>query len=403
MARDALRDASAVEPPRRLRQVLSLEDLEAAARRHLPRPVFGYIAGAAETNWSLQDNRAAFSEWGFVPRVLTNTASRHATTTLFGETWAQPFGIAPMGLMALAGYRGDLAMARAAAAAGIPMLLSGASLIAMEDVAAANPAAWFQAYLCGEPEEMLALVERARRAGFGTLVVTVDVPALANRENNVRTGFTVPLRPSARLAWDGLSHPAWSLFTFLRTLLRHGVPRFENHGAVPGLPILARDIAVQRAARDTLDWRILDQVRRAWPGRLVVKGVLDAGDARQAREMGADGVILSNHGGRQLDGSVAPLRVLPEVVAALGDFPVMLDSGVRRGSDVLKALALGARFVFVGRPFLYAVALGGETGVRYAVELLAQEILRNMSMLGVNGLSELGPDRLRRVAGPARA
>jgi L-lactate dehydrogenase (cytochrome) len=385
--------------PRRLRRVLSLDDLESAAQRHLPRPIFGYVAGAAEDNRALRDNRAAFAEWGFVPRALRDTSARSNATTLFGEAWAQPFGIAPTGLASLVAYRGDIALAEAAAAANIPMLMSGASLIAMEEVVRANPRAWFQAYLVGEQAEMMGLVARAARAGFGTLAVTVDVPAIANRENNVRTGFTVPLRPSLRLAWDGVTHPAWSIFTLFRTLLRHGMPHFENHGAMRGMPMLSRHVEQHRAARDTLDWRILERVRAAWPGRLLIKGVMDPADARLARELGADGVIVSNHGGRQLDAAVSPLRVLPGVVAAAGGMVVMLDSGVRRGGDVLTALALGAKFVFLGRPFLFAAALGGAAGVQHAIGLLAEEIRRNMAMLGIGRLDEVGPDRLHRLAG----
>jgi L-lactate dehydrogenase (cytochrome) len=381
--------ATSALPPRRLRRILSLDDFEEAARRHLPRPLFGFIAGAAETNASLDDNRAAFGEWGFVPRVLTDVSQRSQRTTLLGQAYAAPFGIAPMGLGALMAYRGDLVLARAAMQADIPMVISGSSLIRLEELAEAAPGAWFQAYLPGEPPRIAALVERVARAGFGTLVVTVDVTVLANRENNVRSGFSTPLRPNLRLVWDGITRPAWLLGTFGRTLLRHGMPHFENSYATRGAPIVARDVMRDLGLRDHLNWRHIEQIRRQWQGKLVVKGIMRADDARIARESGVDGIIVSNHGGRQLDCTVSPLRVLPGIAEAAGGMTVMMDSGVRRGADVLKALALGADFVFVGRPFLYAASIAGETGVRHAIGILSTEIHRNMGLLGINALSEM--------------
>jgi L-lactate dehydrogenase (cytochrome) len=383
--------------PRRLRRVLSLDDLEPAARRHLPRPIFGYVSGAAETNQSLHDNRAAFRELGFRPRVLTDVSRRSQQTTLFGRSYAAPFGLAPMGISALVAYRGDLVLARAAARANIPMVMSGSSLIRLEEVAGVVPGSWFQAYLPGEPPRIAALVERVARAGFETLVLTVDTAVLPNRENNVRNGFSTPLRPSLRLAWDGITHPRWSIGTFARTLLRHGMPHFENSYAERGAPIIAQNITRDFGMRDHLNWEHLAQIRRQWNGRLVVKGIMRGEDARIARDHGVDGIIVSNHGGRQLDGTVSPLRALPEIVATAGDMPVMMDSGIRRGSDVLKALAFGARFVFVGRPFLYAAAIGGEVGVLHAIDLLSTEINRNMGLLGINTLAEMRPELLFRL------
>jgi L-lactate dehydrogenase (cytochrome) len=385
--------------PRHLRRVLSLDDLETAARRHLPRPIFGYVSGAAETNQSLHDNRAAFQELGFLPRVLTDVSRRSQRTTLFGQDYAAPFGLAPMGISALVAYRGDLVLARAATRAGIPMIMSGSSLIRLEEVAQAAPGSWFQAYLPGEPPRIAALVERVARAGFGTLVLTVDTAVLANRENNVRSGFSTPLRPSLRLAWDGITHPRWSIGTFARTLLQHGMPHFENSYAERGAPIVARNITRDFGMRDHLNWTHLAQIRRQWQGHLVVKGIMHGEDARIAREHGVDGIIVSNHGGRQLDGTVSPLRALPGVVAAAGDVPVMMDSGIRRGSDVLKAVASGARFVFVGRSFLYAAAIGGELGVLHAIELLSTELNRDMGLLGINSLAEMRPELLVRLKG----
>ena len=380
-----------------LRRCLSLEDFEPAARRHLPRPIFGFVAGAAETNWSLRDNREVFAEYGFRPRMLVGVSARSTKTSLFGREYAAPFGIAPMGLSALVAYRGDLVLARAAAHAGVPMIMSASSLIPMEEVIAAAPGTWFQAYLPGEPERIVPLLDRVAAAGFETLVHTVDVTVGANRENNVRAGFSTPLRPGLRLAWDGLVRPRWSVGTFARTLTRHGMPYFENSYASRGAPLLSRHAERDFGERAHLNWEHLALIRKRWRGQLIVKGILCGEDARIAREHGCDGVIVSNHGGRQLDGALSPLRVLPEVVEHAGDMTVMIDSGFRRGGDVLKAIALGARFVFVGRPFLYAAAIGGEAGVQRAIELLGAEILRNMGLLGINRLEEMDAERIVHV------
>lgn len=381
--------------PKRLRRILALDDFETAARRHLPRPIFGYVSGAAETNASLHDNRSAFGEFGFVPRVLVDVSKRTQKVELLGRTYSAPFGIAPMGICALSAYRGDLVLAQAAGQANIPMVMSGSSLICLEEVAKANSAAWFQAYLPGEPDRILALLERVERAGFGTLVLTVDTAVLANRENNIRSGFSTPLRPSLRLAWDVMIRPNWTINTFLRTLLKHGMPHFENSYATRGAPILAKSVMRDFGAKDHLNWRHLELIRERWNGRLVVKGIMSREDACIARDNGVDGIVVSNHGGRQLDGAVSPIRVLPAIADAVGaSIPVMMDGGVRRGSDVLKAIGLGANFVFVGRPFVYAAAILGEAGVCHAISILSMEINRNMGLLGINSLREMSPDRL---------
>ncbi len=376
----------------RLSRLLCLDDFEAAARRHLPRPIFGYVAGASETNRSLRDNRDAFDEWGFLPGVLVNVAVRDPSVELLGQRHALPFGVAPMGIAALWAYRGDLVLAAGAAEAGIAAIMSGSSLIRLEEVARQSPGTWFQAYLPGEQSQIDALIDRVAAAGFRTLVITVDTPVAANRENNLRTGFSTPLRPSLRLAWDGLTHPRWTLGTFLRTIHRHGMPHFENNYATRGAPILSPDVLRDYSDRGHLDWTHLERIRARWPGHLVIKGVMRPADARRARDTGADALIVSNHGGRQLDGTVSPLRMLPEVVAACPGMPVMLDSGVRRGTDVLKALALGARMVFVGRPFAYAASVAGAAGVARAIALLKNEILIDMALLGITRLDELDRD-----------
>jgi L-lactate dehydrogenase (cytochrome) len=379
-----------------LSRILSLDDFERAAKRHLPGPVFAYVSGAVEDNLSFRDNRAAFEEWGFIPRVLVDVSGVSTETELFGHRYSAPFGVAPMGISALSAYRGDLVQAQAARAANIPMIMSATSLIRMEDVCTACPGTWFQAYMPAPPK-IPALVDRVVAAGFKTLVVTVDVAVLSNRENNIRAGFSTPLRPSVALAWQGVTHPRWTLGTFLRTIVRHGVPHFENSQAERGAPIIARNVERDFTARDAFNWAELDKVRKRWPGRLILKGLMSAADAKIARSAGVEGIIVSNHGGRQLDGTVSPLRVLPEIVEVAGDITVMMDSGIRRGTDVMKALALGAKFVFVGRPFNYAASVAGEAGVAHAIKLLQGEVKRNMALVGVTSTRQLDSDLLRRI------
>ncbi len=386
--------------PKSLQRLLCLDDFEAPARKHLPRPVFGFIAGAAETNWSFADNRAAFAEYGLVPRVLIDASKPSQQTTLLGHTYATPFGIAPLGLTALWAYRGDIALATAAKTANIPMILSASSLIRLEDVVEQNENAWFQAYLPGDVARITALIERVAMTRFRTLVVTVDSQVAGNRENNIRSGFSAPLRPSVRLAWDGVTRPRWLIGTFLKTLLRHGVPHFENNDATRGPPIISPNILRDYSDRGQLNWEHFRLVRRLWKGPLFIKGVLDQTDAKIACDAGADGIMVSNHGGRQLDCAVSPLRVLPGIAAVCPNIPVMLDGGVRRGTDVLKALALGAKYVFVGRPFAYAAAIGGVAGVNRAISLLSTEIQRDMSLIGIGRPQDLDPGRLIKVQGP---
>ncbi|MDI5929188.1 alpha-hydroxy acid oxidase [Rhizobium leguminosarum] len=375
---------------RALDKYLCLDDFEKAAKRHLPRPLFGYVSGASETGASLRHNREDLANYAFLPRVLRDVSQRSTRTTIFGESYSAPFGIAPMGISALMAYRGDLVLAQGASQAGIPMIMSGSSLIRLEDVVASAPGTWFQAYLPGEPVRIDALVDRVAEAGFKTLVLTVDTATLANRENNIRAGFSTPLRPSLALAWQGITHPRWTVGTFLRTLLQHGIPHFENSFATRGAPIVSSHVMRDFGRKDHLNWTHLERIRNRWAGRLVVKGLLHPDDAATAQVLGTDGVIVSNHGGRQLDSAISPLAALPGIVERVGEkMPVMVDGGFRRGTDIMKALALGARFVFVGRPFLYAAAVAGLPGVMKAAELLHVELHRNMALLGLSTIDEL--------------
>src|SRR5688572_5381157 len=388
---------SATRPPRVLNRMLALEDFEEEARRYLPRPIFGFVSGGVESNVSRHNNRAVFDEIALVPKMLVDTSTRTQKTTLFGRTYDAPFGIAPMGATAMAAYRGDVVLARAAAEANVPMIMSGSSLMLMEDVRAAGPTSWYQAYLPGEDGPITDMVERAARNGFDTLVLTTDGQVPGNRENNVRNGYSTPLRPSLRLAWDGIIRPRWTLGLFLRTLLLHGMPHFENTGT--RVPALTGSVKRERGRRDKLAWKHVELMRRMWKGRFLLKGILERDDARIARESGLDGIIVSNHGGRNLDGAAATLRVLPGIADAAGGMTVIMDSGIRRGTDVLKALALGANFVFVGRPFLYAAAIAGAPGVHHAIKLLKDEIDRDMALMGITSLAEMSPARLMPARG----
>ncbi|MGH6693446.1 MAG: alpha-hydroxy acid oxidase, partial [Gammaproteobacteria bacterium] len=246
--------------PRVLRHMLALDDFVTAAQGTIPRPIYGYITGGAETNASRRANREVWDEIAFVPRTLVDTSARTQKTTLFGRTYDAPFGIAPMGGTAMAAYQGDLVLARGAAAANVPMILSGASLTTLERVRQEGPTAWFQAYLPGEDGPITELVERVARAQYDTLVLTVDVQVAANRENNVRSGFDTPLRPTPRLAWDSITRPRWLIGMFLRTLLLHGMPHFENMGR--RVPLISRTGERERGRRDRLSWRHLELMRR---------------------------------------------------------------------------------------------------------------------------------------------
>ena len=390
-SRAVFRTARRLRPdvPGFLARYLCLDDFEPAARRTLPRQIYGYYAGSAETGAAFAGNRVSFERIGLVPRVLADVSRRSTGATLFGRSYAVPVGIAPMGLSGLATHRGDLVLAQAARDAGALMVASATSLIPLERLAAEGGARWFQCYLPGEAERIEAMMDRVLAAGYETVVLTADVAVPANREGDLRNGFAIPLEPSLRLVADGLSHPRWSVGTFLRTLL-DGVPHFENMDAGRGPAILSRSVVRDIGRRDALSWSHVAIMRRRWPGKLVIKGILHPEDVARARDAGADGVWISNHGGRQLDGAVAPLTILPEARRRAGDMAVLVDGGLRRGTDVLKALALGADFAFIGRPFLFAAAAAGRAGVERALRLIAEEIDRDMALLGIDALSQLG-------------
>ena len=383
--------------PRALKRIFSLDDFQSRARRLLPRAIYEYVAGGTEDTHTLRENRAVFADYMLLTRVMRDVSQRSISRTLLGAEWAAPFGVSPMGLCGLSAYRGDIALARAAHAFHIPMIVSGTSTVRMEDMIAANPDAWFQAYLPGDLERTTPLLQRIQAAGYKNLVLTFDTFIGASRENQVRAGFSTPLRPGLRLMWDGLSHPRWLAQVFLRTLWRSGMPHFENSFASRGAPIVSASAIRDHASKDHMTWDRFSMIREFWKGKLIVKGVLHPDDCRIASELGADALIVSNHGGRQLDGSPSSTRMLPAIIDALrgagSQIPVMVDGGFRRGTDIVKALALGADFVFIGRPFNFANVVAGEAGVTHAMRILKAEVVRTLGMIGYNSIAELARAR----------
>ncbi|MSQ89181.1 MAG: alpha-hydroxy-acid oxidizing protein [Betaproteobacteria bacterium] len=372
-------------------RALNVFDLERMAKRRLPAGVFGFISGGAQDDRTRNNNRAALDRLRFKPRGLVDIAERGQDVTVFGHRFASPFGIAPMGIAGIARFEADIAMARAAARMNVPYVLSNMSTVPMEAVArSCDSVKWLQAYLPADRERSVRFVARAAAAGFQALLVTIDVPVGANRENNLRSGFTLPLHVTPRVIADGLLHPRWLTGVLLRTLAATGVPRLENSAAHDRPSILAAQNADLRAGGATIDWAFMRWLREEWRLPLLIKGVLHEADAREAVACGLDGVVVSNHGGRQLDGAVAPVEVLPEIVAAAGGrLTVIADSGFRRGGDILKGLALGAQLVLCGRPLLYGAALGGEAGVAHALQLLKAEVDRDLALLGATGIADL--------------
>ena len=383
------------------RAALNIEDLHKIAKRRLPRVAYEFLAGGVEDDVTLKHNRAVFERLRFRPKTLVDVAARSLQVDVFGRTFNSPFGIAPTGAAGLYGFAADIALARAARAAGIPFVLSTASFEPLEKVAqeAAGGALWFQLYMSKDRDAAKALVMRALNAGYEALVMTSDVVVQANREYNQRNGFTIPFRMNLSNMIDGALHPRWLIDVFLRTLIDSGVPRFQNLDTNVGGRIIAKPIEEFRTQRETLNWDDVRWLREIWPRKLYVKGILRADDAQRAAESGADGIFVSNHGGRQLDSAISPIEALPEIRAIVGKrLMLMVDSGFRRGSDIVKALALGADMVFVGRATLYGIAAGGEAGAAHAIDILHTEINRVMALLGCPSVRDLSMDYLERRA-----
>jgi (S)-mandelate dehydrogenase len=380
-------------------------DLREIALRRVPKGLFEFVDRGSEDEVALRNNRAAFERIKLRPRTLVDVSGRNQEITLFGNPQKMPIAIAPTGTAGLMWYEGEIALARAAAAAGIPFTLATGSMTAMEKVAEqAGGRLWFQLYMWPDRSLSHKLVERARAAGFEGLVVTVDGAVSGNREYNLRNGFTIPFTFTRRNVTDVLMHPRWLFGVLVRYLLTSGMPRYENYPSEIKNRITARPMGRSMMRNDSLTWDDLRTLRKLWPHTLMVKGILHPQDAILAADCGADAVIVSNHGGRNLDSSMAPIDALPEIVDAVGErTTVIVDSGFRRGSDVVKALALGAKAVLIGRATLYGTAAGGEPGAARAIALFREEIDRVMALIGCRSVAELNPDFLHFTDAAMRA
>ncbi|WP_144636171.1 alpha-hydroxy acid oxidase [Bordetella genomosp. 13] len=371
----------------------SIDGLRREARRRLPRPIFDFFEGGAEDETTLRDNRDAYARVRLSPRVLRDVASVDLSTWLLGGTAAMPMAIAPTGAVGFGWRGGDVDLARAAAAMGIPYTLSTSATASIEEIAEKAPGRlWFQAYILQDKGRLHALIDRAQAAGYEALVITVDLPVGGKRERDLRNGLGLPMKLSPRNVLAFASRPAWALDMALRR--------------PPVMPSLAgmRKIDPDRKAMESVagrnydpsfDLAALARLRERWPGRLIVKGVVNPRDVAPLLELGADALVVSNHGGRQLDGGVATLDALPGVVeAAGGRIPVLLDGGIRRGADIFKALALGAAGVLTGRATLYGVLAGGQEGAQRALHILRDELQRTFQLCGAARVSDVGADML---------
>ena len=380
---------------------LNFDDLRLMAKRYLPRIAFDYIEGGVEDEDGLDYNLEAFRRHRLVPRYLVDVTVRDQTTHLFARDYAAPFGIAPTGLAGLMRPGADLMLAEAARDADIPFVMSGACNASIEDLAKVAPEhGWYQLYPARDRSISEDMIRRVRDAGLSTLMVTVDVPVHPKRERNRRNGFSRPLRMPWSTRLDALRHPRW-----LATYLRHGMPVFSNWAPYAGEGASADRVAdfIAKQSPAPMSWKDVETFRRLWPGTLVLKGIMHPDNAVRAAELGVDGVAVSNHGARQLDRAASPLEMLPAIKSAVGDrMTVMFDSGIRRGSDVLIAMCLGAEFAFIGRPAVYGAAAGGLTGAGHAIELLRGEIDDVMGQMGLTDLHRLGPDLLYRGDGDGR-
>ncbi|TFC83123.1 alpha-hydroxy-acid oxidizing protein [Cryobacterium sp. TMT2-10] len=388
---------------RRLESALTIYDLRAIAKRRTPKAAFDYTDGAAEAEISLKRARQAFEDIEFHPSILRDVSTVSTGWDVLGAPVAQPFGIAPTGFTRMMQTEGEIAGAHAAARAGIPFSLSTMGTTAIEDVKAANPNGrnWFQLYMWRDRDRSMALVDRAAKAGFDTLLVTVDVPISGARLRDKRNGFSIPPALTAGTVLNALPRPEWWV-NFLTTepLAFASLDRWS--GTVGDLLDTMFD--------PTVTFEDLAWIKAQWPGKLVVKGVQNVADARTLAGLGVDGILLSNHGGRQLDRAPVPFHLLPQVVREVGtDLEVHLDTGIMNGADIVAAVALGARFTLIGRAYLYGLMAGGEAGVDRAIEILSEQVSRTMRLLGVKSLEELEPGhvtqlaRLGRIAPPVAA
>ncbi|MCW2495170.1 alpha-hydroxy acid oxidase [Jatrophihabitans sp.] len=377
---------------RRLQRALTIADLRRIAQRRTPRGPFDYTDGAAERELSLSRARQAFEDIEFHPAVLRDVSALDTGWDVLGDRVSLPFGIAPTGFTRMMNTEGEVAGARAAAAAGIPFALSTMGTTTIEDVAAAAPGSrhWFQLYMWTERERSMTLVSRAAQAGFDTLIVTVDVPVAGARLRDTRNGLSIPPALTARTVLNAAARPAW-WFNFLTTEPLAFASLSSWSGTVAEL--------IDSMFDPTVTYADLAWIRDQWAGKLIVKGVQTVADARQLAGLGVDAITLSSHGGRQLDRAPVPFHLLPEVVREVGsDLEIHLDTGIMSGADIVAAVALGARFTMIGRAYLYGLMAGGQAGVTRAIDILSGEIVRTMKLLGVAGLAELEPAHVTQLA-----
>jgi (S)-mandelate dehydrogenase len=380
-------------------RALNIAHLREIARRRVPHFVFEYVEGGSEDEVTLRCNRSAFESYRFVPQTLVDTTQRHQRTELFGREIQTPLVIAPTGMNGILRHEGDVALARAAARAGIPFCLSTVSTSALETVATeAGGRLWMQLYVMRNRKIAENIVTRAHAAGYEALVFTTDANVFGHREWD-RRNYVRPGKPTMRNLFDMLRHPAW----LSEVIVRHGVPQFVNFASfLPpgGASAVGGSTIIPALFGPSITWDDIQWLRGIWNRKLLIKGVLSVADAERAAMLGCDGIVLTNHGGRQLDSCVAPIDMVEEIVTAVGrKMTIIVDSGFRRGTDVVKALALGANAVMIGRATLYGLAAGGERGASRALEILTTEIDRVLGQLGCNSVAELGPHLLRRGAG----
>jgi len=378
-----------------LSDAVNIEDLRLLAKRRLPRAIFDFFDGGAEDETTLRENRAAFERVRLLPKVLVDVSKVETNTDLFGKPSSLPLAIAPTGGISAGRAGAELILARAAKACGVPFTMATPSAFTIERVAEeVGGRLWFQLYAVRDKEFRKKLVERAKNAGYEAILVTVDLPVSGKRERDPRNGFVTPYKPSWRNSRDVLFKPAWLL-----EYMRHGRPGMANLEGYRFSTPAGTDIvtAVGREMDAGLDWEYIKRLRGLWPGKLLLKGVERPDDAERAVAVGCDGVVVSNHGGRQLDGAVATLDALPAIAFAVGSkITVLLDGGVRRGVDILKARALGAQAVLTGRATLFGAMAGGEPGARRALEILSTELVRAMQLCGVRSPGEIRSDLVSR-------
>ena len=383
----------------RLARSHSIADLRRLAKRRLPRAVFDYADGAAEDEVTARRNEAAFEDYELLPRVLRDVSSVDLSTTVMGTPVSMPVLLAPTGMTRLFHHDGETAAARAAHRAGVVYTLSSLSTVSIEDLAAASDGPrWFQIYVWKDRGLVREFFDRCRAAGYDALMLTVDMPVLGQRERDLRNGMTIPPSLTLGSALDAALHPSW-WWNFL-TKPRIGFANVAGKGDAGHGDLTALWTYINTQFDPSVTWRDLEWMIGEWNGAFAVKGVLDPEDAARAASLGARGIVVSNHGGRQLDHSPASLDALPAVVEAVaGRAEVILDGGIRRGADVAKALALGARACAIGRAYLYGIGAGGEQGVDRALELLRAELRRALALLGCASVTALGPEHVRRRGG----